>query len=285
MACNKILFFSKNTAAALPYIKEAAAYLSSKGVECLCLDERAAFFAGIGIRPVSLAEAKQADFILSFGGDGTILKAARMFCDVQTPILGVNMGTVGYLTDSEPKDVVATLDKFLQGAYTIEKRNTLSITCNGKSYVGINEAVVYRNGVSHILSLRVSFDGQEIETLRADGLIVSTPTGSTAYNLSAGGPIVAPLSKTMLVTPICAHSLTSRPIVIGDDSVITVKAFDFRSEREKPSLDVDGKSVVRLNEGDVVEVKKGQEKVLLVRVNPTNFYKALKRKLGVAGGR
>ena len=284
MLCKKILITSKSIPAALPHITEAAAFLASRGIECYCPEVKASFLSAVpGVKPLSQDRYAEIDVVLSFGGDGTILKTARYFLEYGTPIIGVNMGTVGYLTDTEPKDVVPALTKFLNGDYKIEKRSTLKITCDGRSYVGVNEAVVYRGGMSHILTIDVAFDGQEIETVRSDGIIVSTPTGSTAYNLSAGGPIVAPLSKTMLITPICAHSLTARPIVIGDDSVIKLTARNYRTDKEKPSLDVDGRTVLRLPENTPIEVRAGDAYLTLVRIHPTSFYKALKGKLGTAG--
>ena len=281
MNCKKILIVSKNSAAALPYIKEAAAFLASRGVQSVCLPERSRFFEGTGVTPLS-DNPSEADVALVFGGDGTILKTASLLIDYGTPILGINMGTVGYLADSEPSDAVNALKKFLNGDYKTEKRSTLQITADGKSYTGINEVVVYRGGLGHILTLNVKIDGQDIETIRADGVIVSTPTGSTAYNLSAGGPVIAPLSHTFVLTPICAHSLTARPIVVGDESVITLTASDFRSKGDTPSLDVDGKTVLRLAENCRVDVKLAQSKVTLIRTKPTNFYKALQIKLGAA---
>lgn len=281
MNCKKILFVSKNSAAALPYIGEAAAFLATRGIKSVCLPERSKFFEGTGVTPLE-DNPSEADVALVFGGDGTILKTARLLIDYGTPILGINMGTVGYLADSEPADAVAALKKFLNGDYKTEKRSALQISAAGKSYTGINEAVVYRGGLGHILTLNVKIDGQDIETIRADGVIVSTPTGSTAYNLSAGGPIIAPLSHTFVLTPICAHSLTARPIVIGDESVITLTASDFRSKSDNPSLDVDGKTVLRLEENCRVDVKLAKNKVTLVRTNPTSFYKALQTKLGAS---
>ncbi|MGN0767954.1 MAG: NAD(+)/NADH kinase [Christensenellales bacterium] len=279
MNCKKILIVSKNSAAALPYIREAAAFLASRGIQAVCLPERSRFFEGTGVTPLS-DNPSEADVALVFGGDGTILKTASLLIDYGTPILGINMGTVGYLADSEPSDAVNALKKFLNGDYKTEKRSTLQITADGKSYTGINEVVVYRGGLGHILTLNVKIDGQDIETIRADGVIVSTPTGSTAYNLSAGGPVIAPLSHTFVLTPICAHSLTARPIVVGDESVITLTASDFRSKSDTPSLDVDGKTVLRLAENCRVDVKLAKSKVTLIRTKPTNFYKALQIKLG-----
>ena len=159
-------------------------------------------------------------------------------------------------------------------------RSTLEAEIGGKVFTAINEAVVHRGALGHILSTNVKIDGQDVDTVRADGIIVSTPTGSTAYNLSAGGPLIAPLSHTFVLTPICAHSLTSRPIVVGDESVITLTPVELRTQYGLPSLDVDGQTVATINEGEFVSVRLSSKKLNLVRTNPKSFYKTLQSKLG-----
>lgn len=282
MRVRKILITSKSSPAALPYVKEAAAFLSERNIRLFCPAEKAKFLESVPeISP--LTSYSDIDAAIAFGGDGTILKAARSLLGKEAPILGVNLGTVGYLPDVEPNELIPALKKFLSGDYKTEKRSVLRIGCAGKSFVAINEAVVYRGSLSHILTLSVQVNGMTVETVRADGMILSTPTGSTAYNLSAGGPIVEPLSKTFVVTPICAHSLTARPLVIGDENEITLTVSKFRSEKEKPSLDVDGKTVLRLEEGTEIRIKLADEKMILVRTKPTNFFKAIQTKLSAAG--
>ena len=256
--------------------------MKEKGVEVYCTEEKAHFFKGLDVTPIPAERLREIDVAMTFGGDGTILKTARLLLAYNIPILGVNMGTVGYLADTEPGELLTALKKLFAGDYKTEKRCALRISCDGCSYVGINEAVVARGGLSHILTINVKIDGQDIETIRADGVIVATPTGSTAYNLSAGGPIIEPQSRTFVLTPICAHSLTARPIVIGDDSVITLTVSDFRAKDARPSLDVDGKTVKNLEEKSSVDIKLAKEKMTLLRTKPTNFYKTLQGKLSFA---
>lgn len=276
------LFVSKNTQKTLPHIREAVDFLTKKGATVFCPEEKAFFFKGLNVTPLPEKRLSEVDVAVTFGGDGTILKTARLLLPFGVPILGVNMGTVGYLADIEPEEVVPSLQKIYDESYSLEKRCALRIECDGCSFVGINEAVVARGALSHILTINVRINGQDIETIRADGIIVSTPTGSTAYNLSAGGPIVAPLSRTFVLTPICAHSLTARPIVIGDDSVITLTVSEFRSKDVRPSLDVDGKTVRTLEEVHSVDISLAREKVVLIRTKPTSFFKTLQRKLSAA---
>lgn len=272
------LIISKNTEAALSYIKSATELLRSRGCNVFCLSEKASFFDGLDIAPISSDKLKHINIALVFGGDGTILKAGRLLIPYKIPILGINMGTLGYLTDSEPSSCLESVKNYLDGKYTTEKRCTLSVHYNGNRYSAINEAVVYRGSLSHIMTIRVEINDQHIETLRADGIIVSTPTGSTAYNLSAGGPIIAPFADAFVLTPICAHSLTARPIVLSDSSTVSITVHDFRTN-EKPSLDIDGKTLKHISEGSKITIKVANEKLFLIHTKPTDFFRTLQSKL------
>ena len=272
------LIISKNTEAALSYIKSATELLRSRGCNVFCLSEKASFFDGLDIAPISSDKLNHINIALVFGGDGTILKAGRLLIPYKIPILGINMGTLGYLTDSEPSSCLESVKNYLDGKYTTEKRCTLSVNYNGNRYSAINEAVVYRGSLSHIMTICVEINDQHIETLRADGIIVSTPTGSTAYNLSAGGPIIAPFADAFVLTPICAHSLTARPIVLSDSSTVSITVHDFRTN-EKPSLDIDGKTLKRISEGSKITIKVANEKLFLIHTKPTDFFRTLQSKL------
>lgn len=272
------LIISKNTEAALPYIKSATELLRSCGCNVFCLPEKAVFFEGLDITPIPSDKLNDIRTAFVFGGDGTILKAGRLLLPYKIPILGINMGTLGYLTDSEPSSCIESIKNYLDGKYTTEKRCTLSVKYNNNIYSAINEAVIYRGSLSHIMTIRVEINDQHIETLRADGIIVSTPTGSTAYNLSAGGPIITPLANAFVLTPICAHSLTARPIVLSNSNVVTITVQDFRSN-EKPSLDIDGKTLKHLSEGSKVTVKLAKNMLYLIHTKPTDFFRTLQSKL------
>lgn len=276
------LISSKNSAAALSHIGEAAAFLVSNGITLRCLPEKSKFFSKFGILPIDKAELPSVSAAIVFGGDGSILKTAAALLDYGTPILGINMGTVGYLADVEPKNSSDAIKKLVDGNYASELRSTLEAEIGGKVFTAINEAVVHRGALGHILSVNVKIDGQDVDTVRADGIIVSTPTGSTAYNLSAGGPLIAPLSHTFVLTPICAHSLTSRPIVVGDESVITLTPTNLCVQYGLPSLDVDGQTVATVHEGEYVSLRLSEKKLNLVRTNPKSFYKTLQSKLAAS---
>jgi NAD+ kinase len=278
----RILIISKNSAASSPVIKSVADFLVSRGCEIYCLSEKRRLFGDIPFSPVGGNGISAMDAAIAFGGDGTMLKAAKLLFGCDVPVLGINMGTVGYLTDTEPQEAESAVEKLLEGSYTVENRCALSVKCGDKNYIGVNEAVIYRGGMSHILTVNVKIDGQDTETLRSDGVIVATPTGSTAYNLSAGGPIVTPLSDTLVVTPICAHSLTARPIVIGGNSSVTLTVSNFRGA-EHPSLDVDGKAVEKLNENSAITISVADKKVKFARTRPANFFKSLQSKLALNG--
>ncbi len=279
MTFKNILFISKRNPASLPYIKEICEVLKSKGYACFCNEERKRFFDGLDLTPIPENDLKRIDLAVIFGGDGSILKAAKYLVPNRIPIFGVNMGTVGYLPVAEPEDALKELLKILSGDYVAEKRTVLSVDSLTKRFIAINEAVVYRGTLGHIITLQVKVDGTETETVRADGIIVATPTGSTAYNLSAGGPIVAPRSGVIIITPICAHSLSVRPIIVSDNATIEVIASDFRSDEEKPSLDVDGRSVAFIPENGRITVTAAKTPLTLLTTRPRNFFRVLKTKL------
>lgn len=251
-----------------PLIEEGAAFLAERGVECVtvgntvCGSLRAAeTTAGV-------------DMALVFGGDGTILNACKNLPARKIPVLGVNLGRLGYLASAEPEELTETLGRVLKGEYFLEERVTLTAGLDGEEYVGVNEAVLHRGGKPRILDIRVDINGQETDRLRADGIMAATPTGSTAYNLSAGGPVIVPTAKNLVITPICAHSLGARPIVVAEEDVIT---FTSLGDGEAV-LSVDGNTAGPVVRGKPVTVGIGAG-IRLVRTGENTFFKTLRRKL------
>lgn len=225
---------------------------------------------------------KEADVLIVLGGDGTILRAARRVCALNLPILGINLGTMGFLAEIEPDKIEVSLGRFLSGEYKLDERFMLDaeIVRNGESvatYTALNDAVVSGSSFKRVVSAELYVDGSYITSYDADGVIASTPTGSTAYSLSAGGPITDTAMELMLVTPICPHTLSSRPLIIPPDKCITVKITG--SKKESPLLTVDGQEGEKLFEGDEVVIKASARKTRLVRVNGMNFYEILKKKI------
>ena len=221
------------------------------------------------------------DTVLVLGGDGTLLSAARLVEGSDQPILGINLGSLGFLTELGLDELFGSLEKVLDGEYTIEPRVRLGITLhrNGEQighYQVLNDAVINKGALARIIKLETHVDGQMVTDYLADGLIVSTPTGSTAYSLAAGGPIVEPTLDVILISPICPHTLTNRPLVISGRSMVELC---LRSASGEVFLTLDGQEGTRLEQGDCVQIKASDSKVNLIRIGTRNFYDVLSSKL------
>lgn len=215
------------------------------------------------------------------GGDGTLMRSADLVKDSGIPILGINTGSVGYLTGAETGNLEEALRKLTAGDYRIEKRMMMDVSVNGeKAETVLNDAVVTRNGYSRIIRLKIKVNGTEILTVGGDGIIVSTPTGSTGYNLSAGGSICVPEAEMLIVTPICPHSMTARSVIASANDEITIEV---PSERyyETPDLGMtlDGKAFVPLKSGDRIAIRRSADITKLIKTDEGTFFEALKKKL------
>ena len=229
-------------------------------------------------------ELKTADMLVCFGGDGTILHAAKDANAFGVPILGVNLGSVGFMAELEQSEL-SMLSKLAAGKYTIESRMMLDVAVrrDGKvifSDIALNDAVLTKGAVARVLELEVYADKALMVRFSADGVIVATPTGSTAYSMSAGGPIVEPTAENMIVTPICPHALSARSVILGRERVVSLKMG--RLTRKTAYLSVDGGKAFRLSRGDTVELRVSKSKTRLVRVTGRSFYDILSQKLGGA---
>ena len=222
----------------------------------------------------------QSDLIVVLGGDGTLLSMARAVGDLGVPLLGVNLGGLGFLTATTLDKMIPALEAFVAGRMAIDERMMLTarLVRNGQrlgEYAALNDLVITKSAMSRIINLSVSVEGQYATAYRADGLIISTPTGSTAYSLSAGGPILFPTMDAVVLTPICSHTLTNRPIVLPAAHRIEVT---LRTDQEV-MLTVDGQVGVALREDDTVEVRKAAARVRLARFPQTDFFSVLRTKL------
>ncbi len=225
-------------------------------------------------------ELPQADMIICFGGDGTILHMAKAATRFDLPILGVNIGTMGFMAELESSEL-KHLSRLATGDYTIDRRMMLDVTVQRERDIiyhelCLNDVVVTKGAVARIVHLSVACDGVEVMECGGDGLIVATPTGSTAYSLSAGGPIVEPEAHSILVTPICAHDMVSRCIVASDQRVISVALT--RNARRNAFLSVDGGKALKLNMGDVTTVRKSLKETKLIRLKNRSFYDVVNAK-------
>jgi NAD+ kinase len=216
--------------------------------------------------------------VVAVGGDGTILNAARILVPADVPVLGVNLGTLGFLAEVVPRDLHRAMGKVLAGKHTIEERMLLKarIGDSGAWHYALNDLVIDKGGISRVIELHVWIDDHFVGSYKADGLIVSTPTGSTAYSLSAGGPIMNPKMRAIVATPICPHSLAVRPLVIDQDEVLKVEV---ASDHEKMTFNVDGQESHRLRSGDVMMAAAAVPTLKLVRVGSRTFYEILRTKL------
>lgn len=238
---------------------------------------------------LSIAMDPRTDCLLVIGGDGSVLRAAHLVFGTGVPILGINLGTLGYLAEIEKSNWEEMLGQLLQGSYEIEPRMMLEgrmIEKNGvtvkdsKILHGLNEAVIVRNSAFRVLNFNVYVDGHLLNNLDADGIIISTATGSTAYNMSAGGPLVEPKAKLLLLTPICAHTLNTRSVVLSaEDSIVIEIIRNTRNEAIMAEAVFDGGSSFSLGYGDRIEIKRSEEVTNLVKLSTRSFLSTLHKKL------
>lgn len=225
-------------------------------------------------------ELPNADAIVCFGGDGTILHTAKAATRRNIPILGVNIGTMGFLAELESSEI-ASLSQLASGTYKLDPRMMLDVTIQRDRDIifhdiCLNDVAITKGAVARIIYLSVECDGVQALSCGSDGIIVSTPSGSTAYNLSAGGPIVEPDARNMIITPICAHDMVSRCIVTSDRRVITVRMT--QNARRNAFVSVDGGKAVRLNLGDTVTIRRSKLETKLIKLNDRSFYDVVNAK-------
>lgn len=223
--------------------------------------------------------APNSDYLIVFGGDGTLLSVAR-HAPPHVPVIGVNMGTLGFITEIRAKEFETVLDDVLEGNYTAEDRVTLDVTVSGPNgelrFRVLNDAVINKGALSRIVTMTVEVGGHFVSTFRSDGLIVCTPTGSTAYNLSAGGPIIYPTMKAVVITPICPHMLSNRPIVLSDDQPISIKLV---SPVREVFLTLDGQEGIALHGSERILITKAATTIRIVQSPDKNYFDVLRNKL------
>ena len=249
-------------ARAVDAMERAAAYLRSRGAEVV---------------PEEAFGSEPPEVLVALGGDGTMLRCAHTAAQLDVPMLGINLGTVGFLAEAEVDGLETALDRLLAHDCTEESRAMLAVTAGERRFLALNDAVISRGAYPRLIRLTARVDGSWAGDYRADGLLVATPTGSTGYSLSAGGPIIAPGVDCMLITPICPHSLQHRPQVIPGDARITLSIDG--GERIEASLQIDGRHGADLRQGDSLTVTKAPERVRLIRMRETGFFDVVHQKL------
>ena len=267
---------------ALAFATQIANELQGRGLSVLFDDETAALVDGTFATQPKSELGRHSDLLITFGGDGTLLSVAR-HAPEHVPILGVNMGTLGFLTEIRVEELPNVLARVLDGDYEVEPRVTFTVSVSGpdrdasKRYRVLNDVAINKSAVARIIEMRVSVAGLFVSTFRGDGMIIATPTGSTGYNLSAGGPIIYPTMGAVLITPICPHMLTNRPLVLPDEldievSLVTPDARDI-------FLTLDGQEGFEISDRDRVCVRKSEERVLLIQSPDKNYFDVLRNKL------
>jgi len=216
-----------------------------------------------------------AELFISLGGDGTFLNLARSIFPASAPVIGVNLGSLGFMAEIKLEKMAETLLKVLRGSYHLDRRMVLETKSGSKGLIAINEFVV-SGTMGRVIRIQVSVDGEYVNTYSADGFIISTPTGSTAYSLSAGGPIVNPGVKGIILSPICPHTLTNRPLIISEESTVKLKVL---LRGSKASLIADGQQRVEIKEGSEFTIRKSENTVNMVIPSVNSYYKILREKL------
>ena len=221
---------------------------------------------------------KKVDIVVVFGGDGTLLNATRKYLNYDIPILGINMGNVGFLTDISTDNFEKTIKEVLDGNYKIEERNLVSAKFGNNHLYGLNEVVIHSGAYAQLMRYRLNVNDRVVYEQRSDGLIIATPTGSTAYALSAGGPIIHPSLDVWTILPMLPQSLSSRPFVISSDEKVEMDLFDGPNENAK--ICVDGQDDIDIPYGEKILISKMEKTLKLVHPNDNDFFEACREKLG-----
>lgn len=257
-------------------------FCSDKAVQIIMPVDEARFF-GLEEYGVHDIETTPADIALSLGGDGTLLGVCRRYGAMAVPVCGVNIGTLGFMADIEPDELELKLQKILDGNYYVERRLLLagfvkSSDDKAERFLAhaINDVVITKGGVARMLHLGLSINKSHLVDYKADGVIVATPTGSTAYSLSAGGPIMNPTIRALLVTPICAHTFNMRPLVVGEDDAVNIK---IAAIHQDIIVTFDGQESFRLLPGDEITVVKSNVQAGIVKFEDKDYYQILRTKL------
>ena len=267
------------------FVREAAAVLEQSGIEtrlCLAFDLNNGFELPSDLKFFDLKEElRNADAMICFGGDGTILHSSKSACAANVPILGVNIGTVGFMAELESSEM-SLLSRLAADDYREDPRMTLDVRLihEGKEIareIALNDAVITKGAVARVIQASVHCDGTEAMNFSGDGVIIATPTGSTAYSMSAGGPIVEPEAHSILITPICAHEIRSRCIVVSSDRLVEVSVG--RINRRNAFLSVDGGRAWRVFSGDRIVISQSDQRVRLIRLKQHSFFETVNNKL------
>jgi NAD+ kinase len=253
-------------------------YLTRHGVTVVAEDEKA---SQIGAKPLSSIDRKKINFLIAMGGDGTILRLSHQYNDLDAAIVGINLGYLGFMADIPVSDLYPSLQDLIQGSFTIEERLMIEATIANKKFLAANEIVLHRARNPSLIELAVYVNGLYFNTFLGDGLLIATPNGSTAYSLAAGGPILTPDLSALVLTPICAHTISNRPIVLSANQEIEIQ---FLSETAYPlEARADGIEWSEMKTKEICKITKSEKKFKLVKLHRNDYFSTLRSKLGWSG--
>lgn len=252
-------------------------FLEKQGVIVVAEDEKA---SRIGARLLSSVNPKEVDFLIAMGGDGTLLRITHNFSHLDAPILGINLGHLGFMADVPTTDILPSLTDLLNGKYTIENRLTLEAHSEGRKLYAVNDIVIHRAHNYSLIELSIQVNGVYVNTFVADGVVIATPNGSTAYSLAAGGPILSPTLDAVVITPICPHTISNRPIVLTADLNIEIQ---YLSAYDPIDVRSDGLSAISLTSKQSVTVTRSKKTFKLVNLHRHEYFSTLRTKLGWSG--
>lgn len=273
--------FHKDTG--LKLTKEVENYIQTKGGNCACFTSNGEEAGDAAPKETELPP--ETECVMVLGGDGTLIRAASKLVKSRLPLIGVNLGTLGYLCELEKSNLFPAIDRLMEDAYIVEERMLLGgygIKAGKRVAEGIafNDIVLHRTGALSVVDMVVYVNGEYLNTFHADGMIISTPTGSTGYNMSAGGPIVDPKANVILITPINAHNLNSKSIVIDPEDEIAVEIGKRRSQKDETvEVGFDGDNVVKLGVGDRFLIHKSEDTARICKLNKRSFLEILRKKM------
>ena len=254
-------------------------YLESRGKSCVIAADKTEDDPVFVARKNLSIIPEDVDLVIVLGGDGTMLQAARSIAYMDIPLVGVNLGTMGYLTEVAVSDVDEALDRILTGQYEIEDRMMLRGSLEGKKDYSLNDVIISKYESIAAIGYNIYINDQFLCSYYADGLVISTPTGSTGYNMSAGGPIIEPLANMLLVTPICPHSLNSRSLLFSPENRIEVELLMGRNGlKQQAIVSFDGSGTLLMNTGDRIEIKKSKKTTKILRLSQVSFLEKISKK-------
>lgn len=272
------LFPNEFKSHSLDIAKDVSKFLKERGTVVVTEDHLA---QKIEAEPLSAIDPQKMAFQISLGGDGTILRLVHRLPHLQAPLLGINLGNLGFLADIPLDEIYPSLQELLDGHYTIQARMMMEgVIAGGEKCYAVNEIVVHRSQNASLIDLSISVDGQYVNTFSADGIIISTPSGSTAYSLSAGGPIISPDLDAFVITPICPHTISNRPIVVMPKEEIQVQ---YLSHHLPVEIYSDGISTFSLSTQQTLNVTTSTKRFPLVHLSHHNYFDTLREKLGWQG--